>query len=111
VLVPYTCPSSSSSSYYKPLNLDTGGPDQAYASVIRGDNVDLQRRIRASLFHILTNLLPGDRDKSITVSGLSSDPHAGLVFWDAETWIYPSILALFPDYARGINNYRSNRLD
>lgn len=79
--------------------------------IIRGDNVDLQRRIRASLFHILTNLLPSDGDKSITVGGLSSDSYAGLVFWDAETWIYPSILALFPDYARGINNYRSNRLD
>lgn len=76
--------------------------------VIPGDQ-DLQTRTRASLFHILTNLLPEDTgfaNNSISVGGLSSDSYAGLVFWDADTWIYPSVLSLYPQYASGINNYR-----
>lgn len=73
------------------------------------ENQDLQTRTRASLFHILTNLLPEDTgfaNNSISVGGLSSDSYAGLVFWDADTWIYPSILSLYPQYATGMNNYR-----
>lgn len=29
-----------------------------------------------------------------------------VVFWDADLWILPSLLALQPDYASAINNYR-----
>ncbi|KAL7940181.1 glycoside hydrolase family 65 protein [Trichoderma barbatum] len=81
--------------------------------VIPGDQ-DLQSRTRASLFHILTNLLPEDTgfaNNSISVGGLSSDSYAGLIFWDADTWIYPSILSLYPQYAAGINNYRRRLLN
>lgn len=80
--------------------------------VIRG-NTDLQVRTRASLFHILAGLLPEDSGfaNSISVGGLSSDSYAGLVFWDADTWVYPSILSLYPQYAASINNYRALRLD
>ncbi|KAL6852094.1 carbohydrate-binding module family 32 protein [Trichoderma novae-zelandiae] len=82
------------------------------ADIVIPSDQDLQRRARASLFHILTNLLPEDTglaDNSISVGGLSSDSYAGLIFWDADLWIYPSILSLHPQYAAGINNYR-NRL-
>lgn len=82
--------------------------------IIPGDN-ELQTSVRASLFHILNSLRSekevhsGMLDNSITVGGLSSDSYAGLVFWDADTWVYPSILALHPNHASSINNYR-NRL-
>ncbi|KAL7898809.1 glycoside hydrolase family 65 protein [Trichoderma sp. SZMC 28014] len=80
--------------------------------VIRG-NQDLQVRTRASLFHILAGLLSEDSGfaNSISVGGLSSDSYAGLVFWDADTWVYPSILSLYPQYAASINNYRALLLD
>ncbi|UKZ52828.1 hypothetical protein TrVGV298_006615 [Trichoderma virens] len=81
--------------------------------VIPGDQ-DLQFRTRASLFHILTNLLPEDAGlagNSISVGGLSSDSYAGLIFWDADTWIYPSILSLYPQYAASINKYRGRLLN
>lgn len=80
--------------------------------LIRG-NEDLQIRTRASLFHILAGLLPEDSgfSNSISVGGLSSDSYAGLVFWDADTWVYPSILSLYPQYAASINNYRTLLLD
>ncbi|RFU81709.1 carbohydrate-binding module family 32 [Trichoderma arundinaceum] len=84
------------------------------ADIIIPDNRDLQTRTRASLFHILTNLLPEDTgfaNNSISVGGLSSDSYAGLIFWDSDTWIFPSVLSLHPQYAAGINNYRGLRLN
>lgn len=83
--------------------------------IIPGDN-ELQTSVRASLFHILSSLRSKDEtgsgmsDNSITVGGLSSDSYAGLVFWDADTWVYPSILALHPSHASTINNYRTRLL-
>lgn len=83
--------------------------------IIPGDN-ELQTSVRASLFHILSSLRSDDEagsgmsDNSITVGGLSSESYAGLVFWDADTWVYPSILALHPSYASAINNYRTRLL-
>ncbi|KAL3426456.1 beta-ketoacyl synthase domain-containing protein [Phlyctema vagabunda] len=44
------------------------------------------------------------------VSGLSSDSYAGLVFWDSDAWMYPTLLCLFPEYAMSINNYRTRLL-
>lgn len=81
---------------------------------IPGDQ-ELQTSVRASLFHLLTNLRSPEKDRgatdnSITVGGLSCDSYAGLVFWDADTWVYPSVLALHPDYATTINNYRARLL-
>lgn len=86
------------------------------ADIIVPGNDDLQTGIRASLFHVLTNIRPenegrhGFTDSSISVGGLSSDSYAGLVFWDSETWIYPSVLALQPEYASTINKYRTRLL-
>ncbi|CRG91163.1 hypothetical protein PISL3812_08211 [Talaromyces islandicus] len=85
------------------------------ADIIVPGNEELQKGVRASLFHILTNLPhkidgPGLNDNSLMPSGLSSESYAGLVFWDAETWIYPSVLALHPQYAKTFNNYRTRLL-
>ncbi|KAF9136936.1 alpha,alpha-trehalase ath1, partial [Linnemannia schmuckeri] len=49
-------------------------------------------------------------DNSIAPAGLTSDSYAGGIFWDADTWMYPSLLSLFPDYAMSINNYRTKNL-
>ncbi|OIW27858.1 glycoside hydrolase family 65 protein [Coniochaeta ligniaria NRRL 30616] len=81
--------------------------------IVPGDQ-DLQLRARASLYHTLASLLPDDTglaNNSITVGGLSSDSYAGLIFWDADTWIYPAVLALHPQYSVGINNYRERLLN
>ena len=84
------------------------------ADIIVPNNNELQLRTRSSLFHILSSLLPedtGHTENSIMVGGLSSDSYAGLIFWDAEIWIYPPILALYPQYAVSINRYREKLLD
>ena len=43
-------------------------------------------------------------------AGLSSNGYDGHIFWDAETWMYPSLLAQHPDLAAGMNAYRFQRL-
>ncbi|KAH8703343.1 putative maltose phosphorylase [Talaromyces proteolyticus] len=82
--------------------------------IIPGDK-ELQRSVRASLFHTFTDMPHkiegrGLNDNSLMPGGLSSESYAGLIFWDAETWIYPSVLALHPQYARAFTNYRSRLL-
>ena len=85
------------------------------ADIIIPGNEDLQILTRGSLFHLLANTrsgIEGDGlgDNSILVGGLSSDSYAGLIFWDSDVWMYPSLLLLQPDYAASINNYRSRLL-
>jgi trehalose/maltose hydrolase-like predicted phosphorylase len=43
---------------------------------------------------------------SISVGGLCSDSYAGLVFWDADIWMQPGLVAAFPEAAQQITNYR-----
>ncbi|KAK4056495.1 alpha,alpha-trehalase ath1 [Microbotryomycetes sp. JL221] len=72
---------------------------------------ELQLATRASLFHILSNTrdgneAPGLGDTGIAPAGLTSDSYAGHIFWDQETWMFPSLLALHPDYALNGLNFR-----
>ncbi|KAH8669175.1 glycosyl hydrolase family 65 central catalytic domain-containing protein [Xylariales sp. PMI_506] len=63
----------------------------------------------ASTFYLLQNLQPdgsGLNDNSISVGGLASDSYAGMVFWDADTWMAPGLNLAFPNYAKQIPNYR-----
>lgn len=48
---------------------------------------------------------------SISVSGLGSDSYAGQVFWDAEVWMQPGLVAAFPFAGRQIANYRVARYE
>ncbi|KAK9242481.1 glycosyl hydrolase family 65 central catalytic domain-containing protein [Lipomyces tetrasporus] len=78
--------------------------------VFPGDK-ELQISARASLFHLLSAVRSGDEpagrgDNSIAVSGLSSDSYGGMVFWDADTWMYPALSVLHPEHAANINNFR-----
>jgi trehalose/maltose hydrolase-like predicted phosphorylase len=46
----------------------------------------------------------------VSPAGLSSNGYDGHIFWDAETWMYPSLLAQHPDLAAGMDAYRFQRL-
>ncbi|KAG0309487.1 alpha,alpha-trehalase ath1 [Dissophora globulifera] len=86
----------------------TGGDDNSMLD-------ELQTTSRSSLFHLLSNVRDGNEgkglgDNSIAPAGLTSDSYGAGIFWDADTWMYPSLLSLFPDYAMSINNYRSKNL-
>ncbi|TGB06457.1 discoidin domain-containing protein, partial [Streptomyces palmae] len=47
-----------------------------------------------------------DIRNSIAPIGLTSDNYGGLIFWDAETWMFPSLLAGHPELARTVVEYR-----
>ncbi|MFE3141799.1 discoidin domain-containing protein [Streptomyces scopuliridis] len=66
---------------------------------------DLQSWLRAAQYGLLTGTREGSAD-SLAPTGLSSDNYAGLVFWDAETWMYPGLLVTRPELARSVVEYR-----
>ncbi|MFM9370784.1 discoidin domain-containing protein [Streptomyces sp. Da 82-17] len=66
---------------------------------------DLQAWARSARYGLLSNLRAGASD-SVAPTGLTSDNYAGLVFWDAETWMFPSLLAFDPELARSVVDYR-----
>jgi trehalose/maltose hydrolase-like predicted phosphorylase len=86
----------------------------AWASLWRGwieilGNRTLATDVNASEFYLWSSTRAGV-DWSVSPAGLSSNGYDGHIFWDAETWMYPSLLAQHPDLAAGMNNYRFGRL-
>jgi trehalose/maltose hydrolase-like predicted phosphorylase len=70
----------------------------------------LATEVNASEFYLWASIRDGV-DWSTTPGGLSSNAYNGHVFWDAETWMHPALLAQHPDLAAGIDAYRLDRLD
>ena len=77
--------------------------------IIEGD-VAAQKDIRFALYHLYSFVREGT-GLSLSPMGLSGLGYNGHVFWDTELWMYPPLLALKPDIARSILDYRFNRLD
>jgi trehalose/maltose hydrolase-like predicted phosphorylase len=92
----------------------TAANDAAWAALWTGridvlGNPTLATDVNASEFYLWSSTRDGV-DWSISPAGLSSNGYDGHIFWDAETWMYPSLLAQHPDLASGMNAYRFNRL-
>jgi trehalose/maltose hydrolase-like predicted phosphorylase len=73
-------------------------------------NPTLATEVNASEFYLWSSTRAGV-SWSISPAGLSSNGYGGHIFWDAETWMYPALLAQHPDLAAGMNDYRYQRLD
>ncbi|GGV29422.1 kojibiose phosphorylase [Streptomyces longisporoflavus] len=71
----------------------------------QGKRRDLQSWVRSAQYGLLSSTRAGSSN-SISPTGLSSDNYAGLVFWDAETWMYPALLAAHPGLAKSVVDYR-----
>ncbi len=71
---------------------------------------ELQRRVRAAMYALLASARP-DVDASISPVGLSAGGYNDHVFWDAETWMYPALLAQHPDVASTVVDYRYRTRD
>lgn len=71
---------------------------------IEGDP-EIQQFARSALFSLWSTVAPDDR-WSIAPMGLSSNGYNGHIFWDAEFWMYPSLLLTQPDLARSCVAYR-----
>jgi trehalose/maltose hydrolase-like predicted phosphorylase len=72
-------------------------------------NPTLATEVNASEFYLWSSTRDGS-SWSIPPAGLSSNDYNGHIFWDAETWMYPSLLAQHPSLAAGLNAYRYQRL-
>jgi trehalose/maltose hydrolase-like predicted phosphorylase len=79
------------------------------ASIFLPATPALQQVVRAAQFDLMASVR---RDGSAIIgpSGLSSDSYAGAVFWDADTWMFPALLAQQPDLARRIEDFRFDTL-
>ncbi|HEX4305110.1 MAG TPA: hypothetical protein VHZ54_03665, partial [Solirubrobacterales bacterium] len=75
---------------------------------VRG-NKTLAEDVDASQFYLWSSTNEGI-DWSVSPAGLSSNGYDGHIFWDAETWMFPSLLAQHPELAEGMNDYRYERL-
>lgn len=90
------------------------GNDSAWAALwssdisIPGDTA-MTAQIRAAMFYLLESMRAGVT-WSTSPGGLSSDGYNGHVFWDMETWMYPALLAQYPDIAVGADTYRQKLL-
>jgi protein-glucosylgalactosylhydroxylysine glucosidase len=75
---------------------------------IEGDP-ELQRVVRSMLFYLLCSADSGTR-MGIGPMGLSSAGYYGHVFWDSDTWMFPSLLMTHPDVARSLVAFRARTL-
>jgi trehalose/maltose hydrolase-like predicted phosphorylase len=75
---------------------------------IEGDP-ELQRVARSMLFYLLCSADSGT-GMGIPPMGLSSAGYYGHVFWDSDTWMFPTLLATHPDIAHSLVAFRARTL-
>jgi protein-glucosylgalactosylhydroxylysine glucosidase len=72
-------------------------------------NRELQRVARSMLFYLLCSADSGTM-LGIPPMGLSSGGYYGHIFWDSDTWMFPSLLVTHPDIARSLVAFRTRTL-
>lgn len=92
------------------LNRHRAAWDELWKSDVKieGDE-QAQKDVRFALYHLYSFVREGT-GYSLSPMGLSGLGYNGHVFWDTELWMYPPLLALQPNIARSILEYRFNRL-
>ncbi len=76
---------------------------------VHGDPA-LQRVVRSMLFYLLASGGEGTA-LGIPPMGLSSGGYYGHIFWDSDTWMFPSLLVTHPDIAHSLVAFRGRTLD
>lgn len=77
---------------------------------IEGDDAT-QRDVNSMLYHLYSQVREGT-NFSIAPMGITEGPYGylGHIFWDAEIWMFPTLLALHPPLAKNLLEYRFERL-
>ncbi len=70
---------------------------------------ELQRVVRSMLFYLLCSADSGTK-LGIPPMGLSSAGYYGHIFWDSDTWMFPSLLLTHPDVAHSLVAFRGRTL-
>jgi protein-glucosylgalactosylhydroxylysine glucosidase len=76
---------------------------------IEGD-AQSQQDVRSMLYHLYSFSREGTAF-SPSPMGLSGLGYNGHVFWDTELWMFPAVLALHPEIAKSMVEYRYQRLE
>ncbi|MBM9508171.1 carbohydrate-binding protein [Actinacidiphila acididurans] len=71
-----------------------------------GGDAELQADVNMSYYTLYSSLRAGT-SWSIPPAGLTSLDYNGDIFWDADTWMFPSLLAFHPELARSVVMFRS----
>ncbi len=77
--------------------------------VIDGD-AQAQQDIHSMMYHLYSFTREGSTN-SPSPMGLSGLGYNGHVFWDTELWMFPALLVLHPELAKGLVEYRFERLE
>lgn len=75
---------------------------------IEGD-ARAQQLVHSLMFSLLSSTREGAQD-SIPPESWSGDFYGGHIFWDAEIWMFPALLAQHPNLARSVLDYRFRHL-
>jgi trehalose/maltose hydrolase-like predicted phosphorylase len=96
---------------YDSLSADNAAAWQKrWESDIRIDGYpELQRVVRSMLFYLLCSADSGTA-LGIPPMGLSSAGYYGHIFWDSDTWMFPSLLLIHPDIAHSLVAFRGRTL-
>ncbi len=80
------------------------------SDIVAEGDPNLQRVIHSMLFYLLGSARAGS-DFSIPPMGLATSGYYGHYFWDADTYMFPSLLLLDPELARTIVEFRWRTLE
>jgi hypothetical protein len=72
-------------------------------------NPELQRVARSMLFYLLCSADSATK-LGIPPMGLSSGGYYGHIFWDSDTWMFPTLLLTHPDIAHSLVAFRGRTL-
>ncbi|WP_395091564.1 glycosyl hydrolase family 95 catalytic domain-containing protein [Armatimonas sp.] len=76
--------------------------------VIEGDP-EAQQLVHKLMFDLIQSVQPNG-SFSVAPEALSGDFYKGHIFWDAEVWMFPALLAQHPDLAKTMLEYRFRHL-
>jgi protein-glucosylgalactosylhydroxylysine glucosidase len=76
--------------------------------IIEGDSA-FQQVVHSMLFYLLCSADSGTA-QGIPPMGLSSAGYYGHIFWDSDTWMFPSLLVTHPDVAHSLVAFRARTL-
>ena len=75
------------------------------SDIVTSGDQNLQKRIHSATYNLYASLR-SDGTENVGPAGLGSLSYDGKIYWDADTWMLPSILVLNPDLGKTIVNYR-----
>ena len=67
-----------------------------------------QRVVHSDLYYLLANAAP-DTAWAIGACGLTTG-YVGHIFWDSDSWIFPALVLLHPEYAKSLVMFRDRTL-